>query len=625
MYETGQLHLREKTDRVKKGSAGENRTGIPLTLRNQFEAASGLSFEDVRIHYHSHKPERLQALAYTQGNHVYIAPGQEKHLRHELGHVVQQKRGLVRTTAWINGLPVNDDRGLEQQAEKGIIPSGQPVPEEGQDIVQGVFMRWVMGEDGERTLVETGRNRMDINSEALEIEDILLLLKNIRDVKLSGKLNGEIYRRLCGITDDGKRMEVLHAVNLVKDADAFAIDALDHDCYNELWRLAARMEWIIVQKPDKYSNEDAAVARTVRKLMEGKLSKAGEEENPEGNELEGDLAGRDPEADKFGKARYQDLLEEIESLEQLIDSAANEQNPAKKNQLKQLIEYAAIGYLRMRKRFEKDIIMRKMPLRHLRKHFRRGFGEGVRQSEGGMSLTDIYVPDMLPATYAAEKSRQVSLPVRGDLYGALTDQEPVRRAGEDVTTELAMAILRELQQSDSRERLVIYRGMGAREAISILGFFNSSKAVETEKAVMAGVAVNGSNAGRYMAALGKHYGERAQAEEYTMFRIENGDYANVLLAFVLKPGAKELLFSKSLLVLPELQREREDGFWAQLRRGHGEYGTVSASEGAKTGYIGMKPESLSNHINTYSLGIARQSRLLLQLLIERVEVKRILI
>ena len=74
---------------------GKNKTGIPDSMKSRFEASSGFSFDDVRIHYNSPKPGDMGALAYTRGSQVYIAPGEEKHLPHELGHVLQQKRGIV--------------------------------------------------------------------------------------------------------------------------------------------------------------------------------------------------------------------------------------------------------------------------------------------------------------------------------------------------------------------------------------------------------------------------------------------------------------------------------------------------------------------------------------------------
>lgn len=95
-----------------------NNTGIPTAMKEKAEAMSGLSFDDVSVHYNSDKPAPLQALAYTQGNEVFIGPGQEQHLGHELGHVVQQKQSRVKPTAIINQLAVNTERSLELEADQ---------------------------------------------------------------------------------------------------------------------------------------------------------------------------------------------------------------------------------------------------------------------------------------------------------------------------------------------------------------------------------------------------------------------------------------------------------------------------------------------------------------------------
>lgn len=99
-------------------------TGIPRAMQERFEVSSGLSFDDVRIHYNSPRPAKLGALAYTQGTQVYVGPGQERHLEHELGHVLQQKRGIVKADGHLNGLPVNRDPGLERAADLG---ADQPI------------------------------------------------------------------------------------------------------------------------------------------------------------------------------------------------------------------------------------------------------------------------------------------------------------------------------------------------------------------------------------------------------------------------------------------------------------------------------------------------------------------
>lgn len=99
-------------------NTGRNSTGIPDRMKQDLESRSGLSFDDVRIHYNSGRPARFQSLAYTQGTNVYIAPGQEKHLRHELGHVIQQKQGLVRPAIRYENALLNNDPYLENQADR---------------------------------------------------------------------------------------------------------------------------------------------------------------------------------------------------------------------------------------------------------------------------------------------------------------------------------------------------------------------------------------------------------------------------------------------------------------------------------------------------------------------------
>jgi hypothetical protein len=94
-----------------------NRTGLPDSLKSGVEAMSGLSMDDVRVHYNSDKPAQLQAHAYTQGSDIHVAPGQEQHLAHEAWHVVQQKQGRVAPTAQLKGVALNDDDSLEKEAD----------------------------------------------------------------------------------------------------------------------------------------------------------------------------------------------------------------------------------------------------------------------------------------------------------------------------------------------------------------------------------------------------------------------------------------------------------------------------------------------------------------------------
>jgi hypothetical protein len=102
------------SDPVQKS---ENKTGLPNYLKAGIENLSGMSMDDVQVHYNSSEPAQLQALAYTQGTDIHVGPGQEKHLPHEAWHVVQQKQGRVQPTFQMKGVGVNDDAGLEREAD----------------------------------------------------------------------------------------------------------------------------------------------------------------------------------------------------------------------------------------------------------------------------------------------------------------------------------------------------------------------------------------------------------------------------------------------------------------------------------------------------------------------------
>ncbi len=95
----------------------ENKTGLPDNLKEGVENLSGISMDDVKVHYNSSKPSQLKALAYAQGTEIHLGTGQEKHLPHEAWHVVQQKQGRVKSTVQMNGMGINNNKGLENEAD----------------------------------------------------------------------------------------------------------------------------------------------------------------------------------------------------------------------------------------------------------------------------------------------------------------------------------------------------------------------------------------------------------------------------------------------------------------------------------------------------------------------------
>ena len=110
------LAVQEQTKKPGLAQRRVNKTGMSAQLKNGMETLSGMDLSDVRVHHNSAKPAQLNAHAYTQGAEIHMAPGQAKHLPHEVGHVVQQRLGRVRPTTQYAGQAINDSPVLERQA-----------------------------------------------------------------------------------------------------------------------------------------------------------------------------------------------------------------------------------------------------------------------------------------------------------------------------------------------------------------------------------------------------------------------------------------------------------------------------------------------------------------------------
>lgn len=125
-FDTAQLAEEEELLQGKFEAAGAaaqleekpNNTGLPNQLKAGIESLSGMSLDHVRVHHNSDKPAQLNAHAYAQGSDIHLGAGQEQHLPHEAWHVVQQAQGRVAPTQEIDGVAVNDDAGLESEADQ---------------------------------------------------------------------------------------------------------------------------------------------------------------------------------------------------------------------------------------------------------------------------------------------------------------------------------------------------------------------------------------------------------------------------------------------------------------------------------------------------------------------------
>jgi hypothetical protein len=127
-FETVQKKEKDEEDKIIQKKSNE--TGLPDNLKSGVENLSGISMDNVKVHYNSDKPAQLNALAYTQGTEIHVAPNQEKHVPHEAWHVVQQAQGRVPVTMQLKGVAINDNPGLEQEADRmGAMASSLQVPQ----------------------------------------------------------------------------------------------------------------------------------------------------------------------------------------------------------------------------------------------------------------------------------------------------------------------------------------------------------------------------------------------------------------------------------------------------------------------------------------------------------------
>ena len=124
--------------------------GLPMQLKLGIEQLAGVSMEGVTVRYNSDVPAQYQALAFAEGDVIYLAPGQEKLLPHEAWHVAQQRLGKVKPTTRVAGKPVNTDPALEAEADtmgalamqvaiSSTSEAAPASPVRGEGVVQGFF------------------------------------------------------------------------------------------------------------------------------------------------------------------------------------------------------------------------------------------------------------------------------------------------------------------------------------------------------------------------------------------------------------------------------------------------------------------------------------------------------
>ncbi|MEM1000185.1 MAG: DUF4157 domain-containing protein [Bacteroidota bacterium] len=128
--------LQRKADAKQSAVIQRQKNGLPSDLQAGIESLSGMSMNNVRVHYNSSKPAQYGAHAYAKGSDIHLGAGQEKHLPHEAWHTVQQNQGRVKATGSIAGQAINDNKSLEHEAD---VMGKKAITVGAEKIAQGKF------------------------------------------------------------------------------------------------------------------------------------------------------------------------------------------------------------------------------------------------------------------------------------------------------------------------------------------------------------------------------------------------------------------------------------------------------------------------------------------------------
>ncbi|NRA69302.1 MAG: DUF4157 domain-containing protein [Pseudobacteriovorax sp.] len=108
---------KNQTSRKTSIQRKPNNTGLSDQVKNGIEDLSGMNMPDVKVHYNSPKPAAVRAHAYTQGSDIHVASGHGNDAADETWHAVQKKRGRGQPTTSVGRMTVNDNAGLEREAD----------------------------------------------------------------------------------------------------------------------------------------------------------------------------------------------------------------------------------------------------------------------------------------------------------------------------------------------------------------------------------------------------------------------------------------------------------------------------------------------------------------------------
>ena len=256
----GKFATAQRKDTEGQKDSLTNNTGLPDRLKAGVESLSGLSMDGVKVHYNSPQPAQLNAYAYAQGSDIHLAPGQEQHLPHEAWHVVQQLQGRVQPTLQAKGVSINDNDGLEREADlMGSKAATQINPDPFSAPPKEVSLS---------VSDEVSQKQNDSEPSVIDARAITVSNAPIQMVKPGGKADALNIKTLCKskVKKKGDRKKGKHGGREIKDqliqagGDVTAINALtfiEYDAnawdgveYDEVTKIGGRDAERIVEASD---------------------------------------------------------------------------------------------------------------------------------------------------------------------------------------------------------------------------------------------------------------------------------------------------------------------------------------------------------------------------------------
>ncbi|MEM7038765.1 MAG: DUF4157 domain-containing protein, partial [Bacteroidota bacterium] len=128
--EAAEMMMEQSTDNMAFGdppeTPGDNPNGdenllpngLPRFLKDGISKLTGIDLGDVKVNYNAAEPAKFGARAFARGKEIFLGSGHEKDLAHEAWHIVQQSQGRVQPTGKMNGIGINDNPQLEQEADE---------------------------------------------------------------------------------------------------------------------------------------------------------------------------------------------------------------------------------------------------------------------------------------------------------------------------------------------------------------------------------------------------------------------------------------------------------------------------------------------------------------------------